>query len=254
MPVYENKVLHEPNSICERPKKLLADAPENVILSINIIVKSQHSPPTQAGLFPLSYTDTSTQNMNTQATKKGPALVIEQKLTAKQELQMAFDWPKESKIPMLCLPLGMTDALGGKLLRDMIPGILELSNELLILGKGSADYGALFTKLSKEHAHRIRIIQNSDEQVMSMLMASDIALFFSKPTDGELKMCLSCGVVPISMASSVLDDYNPVQETGNAFVYDKANVWQCFAALARATETFKFPYDWRTIQRHCLEG
>jgi glycogen synthase len=52
----------------------------------------------------------------------------------------------------------------------------------------------------------------------------------------------------------VLDNYNPVQESGNSFVFEKPTVWQCFASVARALETFKFPYDWRTIQRHAIES
>jgi glycogen synthase len=202
------------------------------------------------------YTITITQlqtYMTSHASKKGPPTVLEQKQHQKLALQAACNWPKETKVPLICLPLGMTDALGGKLLEEILPGIMELSNELLILGKGSAEYGTLFTKLAKEHPHRVHIVQNTPEHVSQMLTASDMALFFAEPTEEELKVCLSFGVVPISPASKAIEDYNPVQESGTAFVYDKLNVWQCFAALARATETFKFPYDWRTIQRHCIE-
>ena len=123
--------------------------------------------------------------------------------------------------------------------------------------KGITDVrrGALFTKLSKEHSHRFHIIPDNEESVAKMLAASDMALVLSTETPGSvLKACLASGVVPVSLPHSMLDDYNPVQETGNSFLYDTISKWNCFGALVRAVETHKFPFDWKTIQRHCLES
>ncbi len=51
----------------------------------------------------------------------------------------------------------------------------------------------------------------------------------------------------------LLDGYNAQQETGNAFLYDPPSMWNCFAAMVRALETYRFPFDWKTIQKHGLE-
>jgi len=68
-------------------------------------------------------------------------------------------------------------------------------------------------------------------------------------------MCLAYGVVPVAPADTDgLDNYNPVQESGNAFTYDQPDVWRSFTAIVRAMETFKFPFDWRTIQKHCMNS
>ena len=81
------------------------------------------------------------------------------------------------------------------------------------------------------------------------------ALFLSNPTaHEELAHCLQYGVVPIAPEVKELDDYNPVQETGNSFLFEQPTVWNAFAALVRAIETYKFPFDWRTIQRHGMES
>ena len=61
------------------------------------------------------------------------------------------------------------------------------------------------------------------------------------------------GAVPIAPRTPSLQNYNPVQESGNAFLYDELTKWHCFGAIVRALETFNFPFDWRTIQRHCME-
>ncbi len=192
---------------------------------------------------------------DTAGQKKLTVGALDQKVHAKTAYQQEIGWAKEPKRPILCLPAGMTDQLGGMLLQDVLPGILSLQVEVLVLGKGSPSYGALFTKLSKEQAHRFHIVPDKEDAIATMLAASDLALFLGTdhPT-AELKACLASGVVPVAMPHASLDDYNPVQETGNSFLYENPNKWNCFAALVRAVETHKFPFDWKTIQRHCLES
>lgn len=66
----------------------------------------------------------------------------------------------------------------------------------------------------------------------------------------EIKKAWENGVVPItSKFDKSITDYNPNTESGNAFVFKNANEWEIFAAVVRAVETFKFPYDWKFIVR-----
>ncbi len=177
------------------------------------------------------------------------AQTLEYKVQNKTALQEKLGWAEEPKRAMLCIPTGVSDQLGGKLLQELIPGLLELPLEILILGKGSASYGKMLTELAKEHNHRIAIIPHDDAAVRTMLAASDMALFLSK-ADDEVAACLRYGTVPVAPKSEALDDYNPNQESGNSFIFKKENVWHAFAGVVRALETFKFPFDWRTIQKH----
>lgn len=179
---------------------------------------------------------------------------LDRKVANKLTLQHAWGWVKEPKRAMVCFPFGMTDKLGGSLLKELLPGILSLNCELVILGKGSAEYGTLFTNLQKKHPHRVKILKNDPEEREKMLAACDMAMCLAEPDDSEIQECLRNGVVPVSLASPYLADYNPVQESGNAFVFEQPVVWHAFGALVRALETFKFPYDWRTIQRHAMES
>jgi glycogen synthase len=145
----------------------------------------------------------------------------------------------------------VSDKLGGSLLKDLLPGLLELPVEILILGKGPASYGSMLTELSKEQAHRVAIIPNDDKSIDAMYAAADIALFLSDASQmPELAHALRFGTVPVAPTTKVIGDYNPNQESGEGFLYAKATVWHCFAAIVRALETYKFPFDWRTIQKH----
>ena len=191
---------------------------------------------------------------DTKIPRKYSARTIEHKVENKLALQDDIGWIAEPKQPIACIMTGMTDALGGALMEETILGMLELPVGLLIRGRGSQKYGALFTKLASQYKHKVKILPDDDVATRKMLAASDIALFFSVPTEEDREMALRYGVVPVSREAAGLEDYNPVQETGNAFLFEQPTKWQCFASLVRALETFKFPYDWRTIQRHAMES
>lgn len=197
---------------------------------------------------------------DTHITARYTQKTLDQKVRNKAALQKECGWPVEAKRAMVCLPMGMTEALGGQTFKIMLPGLLTQSMELLILGKGSKEYGALFTELQKEHGHRIAILPASEASIHKILAASDIALFLAGADRcPEVSACLSYGVVPVAPETSSLENYDPVQERGNALLYARSatpeqTAWSAFAALARALETFKFPFDWRTIQRQCMES
>jgi starch synthase len=176
---------------------------------------------------------------------------LEQKLQNKIALQEKFGWPDEAKRPMVCLPAGMTNELGGALFLDLLPGLLSLPIELLVLGKGSSQYGSLFTQLAKTHSHRIAIIPTTEEAERTMFAAADIALFLSDPSGmPQLKHALAYGAVPVAPEIDELENYNPNQESGNSFLFEAPSPWLAFGAVVRALETYKFPFDWRTIQKH----
>lgn len=180
---------------------------------------------------------------------------LENKVKNKTALQKELGWPSEPKRMMVCLPAGMTEALGGALMEEVLEGLLTLPVEILIRGKGTKEYGELFTKLAKENSHRIAIIPDQEEAVHAMYAAADAALYFADPGDlTELHESLRFGVVPITPECKNLSAYDPIQESGCAFMYDEPNVWHCFAAIVRALETQKFPFDWRTVQRYCMES
>lgn len=185
---------------------------------------------------------------------KADVKILNEKPKAKAALQKERGWPVEPKRPMICIPTGMTKSLGGKLFEQLLPGLLSLEIEILILGKGSSSYGSFITGLAEEQNHRFHIVPSKAAAVENMVKAADMALFLSDPTEfAELSECLAHGTVPIAPDTRALQDYNPVQETGNSFLYRENGVWQCFAAIVRACETYIFPFDWKTIQRHCLE-
>lgn len=179
---------------------------------------------------------------------------LDQKVQNKVALQEELGWPKEQNIPVMCIPASITEQSGGEMLEKVLPGIMSQQIQLLVIGKGSSSYGELFTKLAKDKNHRVAIVKDSEEDRRKMYAAADMALFVGDTSEVEaLQHCLNYGVVPIAKGCDLLEDYNPVQESGNAFLYEGDTEWHCFAPIVRALETHKFPFDWRTIQRNCME-
>lgn len=186
--------------------------------------------------------------------RKYSARTIEHKLENKLALQDAVGWIEEPKSPVICIPTGMNDDLGGELLTQVLPGLLELPVSIVIRGRGSKKYGEMFLELTKSHSHRVAIVGDDELSIRRLFAGSDMALFLADhDEEGELENALRYGTIPISPQRSILENYNPVQESGNAFVFEAATPWQCFGSVVRAIETFKFPFDWRTIQRHAMD-
>lgn len=46
----------------------------------------------------------------------------------------------------------------------------------------------------------------------------------------------------------IFENYSPDQESGNSFIFDKSDKYSVFAAVIRALENHKFPYDWENIK------
>lgn len=123
------------------------------------------------------------------------------------------------------------------LIKDLIAALKWIDIEVIVL----AD-----TNLEALSSPKTIILPYSRPNRKSLLEAADMAICFHF-NDAE-EMILN-GVIPISGKRKEVSNYNPTSETGNGFVYENENVWGIFAAVVRALETFKFPYDWKHIVR-----
>jgi len=111
--------------------------------------------------------------------------------------------------------------------------------------------GELFTGLAHLDIHVI-----FDEEVATDegLQKSDLILLLNE-NEKLLKKAWSEGVVSITNSfNSQVVNYNPNSEAGNSFTFKNFNEWEIFAAIVRALETYKFPYDWKFIERSCRKA
>lgn len=118
----------------------------------------------------------------------------------------------------------------------------ELDVEVVVLADGNLD---------SLHLPNIIYLPYNRINRKTLLEASDIALVFDF---SDVEEMLLNGVIPISSLRKEVSDYNPNRETGNGFIFKKDSPWAIFAALVRAQETFKFPYDWKHIIRQGMSS
>lgn len=86
-----------------------------------------------------------------------------------------------------------------------------------------------------------------EKEIDRLLLAADLAVFFNNHND-LIQLLKNYGVVMVADENCpLLENYRPNEQTGNAFLFNKKDLWSVFAAIVRAMETFRFPFDWQHI-------
>ncbi len=180
---------------------------------------------------------------------------IEKKSLNKEEFQKEFSLIPEKKTLLLGITTELTDNNGFELLEDLLAGIENLDIQLAIKGVGTAKFQQLIVDFADKHQGKVTVLEDNEDNLRKLYAAADAVVFFTlnKETEQEIANALSYGVVPIAPAlKGVLDDYNPNQESGNAFIFKEGSIWSAYEALVRANENYRFPYDWKTICKNAI--
>lgn len=186
--------------------------------------------------------------------KKYSVRTLDQKIENKLALQESLGWPVDKNVFVVCVPHALTSDANADLVLQLLPALSALGIQLLVVGKGQRAFAEQMSSAQSSSPIGVHIIKDDEEHLRTMYAAADAAIFTCDPTDlEELQHALDYGAVPICSPSPLIADYNPVQESGNAFVYTGTTIWHVFAAIVRAKETYVFPYDYRTIQRQCMQ-
>lgn len=165
--------------------------------------------------------------------------LFDSKKVYKQQYTSTLSLPFSHQQPIVGFCAGTDEDL--EMLGQIIDGIEALKLPLIIFWSGSK-------KISPSWYEQASVITPKDPHYESMWRACDMAYCF---TSDDASMAFASGVVPLAPKGvKATENYNPNQESGNCFVYDTLNPWVMFSSLVRATETYKFPFDWKCIVRN----
>ena len=170
--------------------------------------------------------------------------IIEAKRKAKEQLYKLC-WPKAKISKPLVMVFAPRD--GEDLVFQLLQGCLVLPcNVIVVSEKEPAD-------AIRHPAGKITWINPEDGRnqpvIEQYLTAADMAVVFEEHLE-EIENIMIKGTVIIGWEKSpYLQNYHPNEETGNSFTYAVPGPWDIFSALVRATETYRFPYDWQNIIR-----
>jgi len=199
-------------------------------------------------------------------TQKMLSLLIQGKKEAKKEVFGHFDGKNTPKpdLKTALILIFATDLNGEKelfpreKLFELLDGLTVLNAKVVVVDtEQRSDLNNLGELAEHQKGHITWYNPKQDtsgqgreeKEIDRLLMAADLAIVFNNHHD-LIKLLMNYGVVLVGEDRSVfLENYRPNEETGNAFLFNRKDLWSVFAAVVRALETFKFPYDWNHIVR-----
>jgi len=183
---------------------------------------------------------------------------IEKKLQNKTAFCEEFHLKCGQRQMLLGVVTELSEKNGADLFAEILEGIASLNVYLAIRARGSEKMQKLLKEFSLAHPGQVVILEDNEENIRKILAATDTSFFFSgKEGDTELiQAALSYASLPIApeLLSDFVQNYNPNQESGTGFLFENLDRWSAFAALVRAHENFRFPYDWKVIQKSAIEA
>jgi starch synthase len=176
---------------------------------------------------------------------------VENKLALQREAKLAVD----PDIPLIGIISRLTDSKGFDILSECIAHILDLGVQFVLLGTGEQHYHNLFSHMVERYPRQATVFLTFNAPLAQRIYAgSDMFLMPSRfePCGTGQMIAMHYGSVPVVRATGGLadtvQDFQPQTGQGSGFVFRSYDCWALFAAIVRATETFKHREMWRKIQ------
>ncbi len=159
---------------------------------------------------------------------------------------------KDSKSVIISVFLPFLEKEAENNLNEILEALFEIDVNLVVLQEGKIH------SLEKKKSTQFKLLDAGLKDLHLALAGSDLFLFPSKLKRKGFasNLAMQYGSIPVLPKSETLggliSDYDPKREKGVAFVYKDNSVWNMFAAIVRACETYKLPYDWKNIQSNAM--
>jgi starch synthase len=180
---------------------------------------------------------------------------IEKKVEDKLALQKEVGLPQDPSIPVIGLISRLYDQKGLDLIANIMWGLMRLNLQLVVLGAGDARYEEMFRANARDNPQKVSATIGFKPVLAQHIYAgSDMFLMPSRfePCGLGQLISLRYGTIPIVRATGgladTIDDWDPVRQTGNGFVFSAYDHWDLFAQVVRALETYRQPALWRRLQ------
>jgi starch synthase len=137
---------------------------------------------------------------------------------------------------------------------------MALDLQLVMLSSGDPALERIFTDAERRYPDRLRVVLAFDNRLAHRIQAgSDIFLMPSRfePCGLTQMYALKYGTVPLVRATGGLKDtvseFDPVEGTGNGFVFEDYEPQALVAALKRALGVFDKQIQWRRLVSNCFK-
>ncbi|MDR1094608.1 MAG: glycogen synthase [Clostridiales bacterium] len=174
----------------------------------------------------------------------------------KTELQKLLDLKEDARVPVVAVISRLVAHKGIDLIKASIQKLLERDVQVILLGKGDADYETYFQYVERNYEKRFKaMIAFNKDMSRKIYAAADIFLMPSKSEPCGLSQMIASryATVPVvretgGLADSIKDCFDGA--SGNGYTFANYNADDLLNALDRALGLYRdYPEIWDALQK-----
>lgn len=177
----------------------------------------------------------------------------------KKILQQKFNLDERNDVFMVAIVSRLNEQKGFDLVIETIKPLLDnFDFQFVVLGSGESKYLSFFDELDKMYPQVATHLLNDAILPHVIYSGADMIVIPSRfePSGLTQMEAMRYGMVPLvrktgGLADSV-KDYNPQEQTGTGFLFEKYDQYAFFGTFIRAFETYKYPTIWQGIQKRAM--
>ncbi len=181
------------------------------------------------------------------------------KKVCKAELQKMLNLPVREDVPVIAMISRLVSHKGLDIVRAVFDEILAEDVQVIILGKGDADYEGYFSFMAERYSGKCRAIIAYNKDLSSKIYSgSDVFLMPSKAEPCGLSQMIACryGSIPVVRKTGGLGDsitpFNTAREGGNGFIFQNYNAHEMLYVVKDAIFTYRDKKVWNGLMDRAM--
>ncbi len=178
----------------------------------------------------------------------------------KAALQAELNLPVRPDVPLIGVVSRLIDQKGFDLIAAVADPLLQnVPCQLVVMGTGEMRHHDMLNALAGRFAEQVAVQLTFNRPLEQRIYAgSDLFLMPSRfePCGLNQMVAMRYGAVPVVHATGGLadtvHDYDPRTGEGNGFSFAHYDAMALYAALVRATETYRHREIWQQLMRRCM--
>jgi starch synthase len=187
------------------------------------------------------------------------AFSLDQRPMNKLALQERAKLPVDARIPLIGIISRLTDQKGFDLLDQIVIPLVEQGVQLIVSGTGDQHYHSMFQRLAARYPQQVSIhLTFNQEMSQKIYSGSDMLVMPSRfePCGSTQMLAMRYGSIPVvhrtgGLADTV-QDFDPINSSGNGFSFSRYHPFHLFAAIMRALEAYQFTDAWRDLMQRAM--
>jgi starch synthase len=187
---------------------------------------------------------------------------LNKRVQNKIHLQKEFNLDPSTEIPLLGMVCRLSGQKGIDLLMPILEALIsEFGIQFVVVGNSEGGYRTFFEELQKKFPKNIGCHLMFDLALgRHVFTGSDIFLVPSRfePCGITQMEAMRYGAIPVVRKTGGLADtvenFDPQENKGNGFVFEKFDSYALFGAIVRALETYKYKRIWRNLMKRAMKA